>query len=152
MFRPGVSILLVFLLLLQGMVFVPCQGDGCPHGPAGHDNAPHFHLCMLGLHDHEDGHHRPTHHDGGTDKDEETVPQCPASDDDDAVYTSGSAMLAGRDESFRVGLAEPGNVTLGAADVDLVPLLNQADSVPPATPLGPCPDCPIYLRTLALLI
>ena len=152
MFRRSMSALLTLLLLLQGVAFAHCQGGACLHGPTGHDDAPHFHLCMLGLHHHEVGHHHPSHDDDPAGHQRESDrPQCPT-DDDDAVYVAATLVLDGRGGPFLGGSEALGTLVCDDALVSLSPvvpppLIRTHPAVPP-----PWPGCPTYLRTLALLI
>jgi hypothetical protein len=154
MFQRVLFLLLVFALFLQGMGFCSCQDDPCSRDPAGHERRPHFHLCMVGLHHHDQKDHHadqsgePTGHKGQT-----LGQQAPAEGHtDDAVYVSALATLGWHSLSstFASGYNSalvPMDATVGSPLTTAVAALLRH-----SLPFLSCHYCPIYLRTLALLI
>lgn len=153
MYRRVVSLILVpCLLLTQSAALGHCHREGTP---TGHDYHPHFHTTSVSApHDHGSGGHR--HHDDEL----EPTPAVPPNPDpspnhdDDAVYVTVVAVATGRvqagDDDARVSfwhLSLPDALTgwLAGCRDHAVPHLR-----PP--PGSSSPDCPLYVRHLALLI
>jgi hypothetical protein len=155
MFHRVVSLLLVPTLFLQGMGVCHSQGGTCLHEPAGHEEAPHFHLCIVGLyhHAHEDHHAdqdgKPKGHN-----EHALAQQVPTlNHDDDAVYVSALVMLGRRSGYSQVASGDYSAllVTIDAM-VGSPPMMALSRLLAHPLPSLLCHHCPIYLRTLALFI
>lgn len=137
MYRRVLTLLLLPPLLLQGVCFSHSHASEDIAEPADHAHTRHFHSP---LHTHPHHHH---------DEDEPQAPLSPAHDDD-AVYFPDAIPGSTADDS---SLTQEQNAFVLAlqAFIDAVSI---APPSPPAVahppPLPPC--CPLYLRTLTLLI
>jgi hypothetical protein len=151
MFQRVISSFLVPALLFQVICSVHAQEGSCPHGPCGHDPSPHFHLCMVFSHDHD-----------GCDQDLDADPHHPGNDafpcpvrthchDDDAIYVPGNMLLGLRRSNFQSD-AKDCPPLASIAEISGVPLATAL--LPRLTHPPPLPGqhCPLYLRTLTLLI
>lgn len=154
MSRFATFLLVPLLLLPHGMGFRHSHGDSGPghdlsHDPS-HDRQPHIHVGWLfhhdhGVHDRDDCENHPA----------EPTPAEPMPaphHDDDAVAVAGpfvltsraAASLGARDEPARTGMLLSASLFPPPAPTAFVPRPHP----PPA-----CGEaCPIYLRTLSLLL
>jgi hypothetical protein len=147
MVQRVVSFVLLPTLLLQGACSTFAHEGTCPHGPVGHDSAPHFHLCELfGGHNHDD-------RDLDCSADEAFTQQGSTHcDDDDAVYVPASQVL---DHARQHAHAASGGYwqclpVAGMSGTALAAALSRCPTPPPLIFLWQ--SCPVYLRTLTLLI
>jgi hypothetical protein len=149
-----VSLLLVPTIFLQGIGYCHSQAATCLHEPAGHEQRPHFHLCMVGLYHHAHQDHHADQDGKPNGQNEQALgQQAPAeSHDDDAVYVSELVMLGWRSSHSQVASGDYSTlVPMDAmASNPLTTALLRLLTHPPPSLL--CRHCPIYLRTLALLI
>ncbi|OAI53905.1 hypothetical protein AYO44_15630 [Planctomycetaceae bacterium SCGC AG-212-F19] len=144
MFYRAVCLLLLPLLVLQGMCLTLSQGGPCFHQPAGHHQAPHFHLCALGWH-----HHDATHDD----EDDAADQSSPATGhEDDAVYLTAPVMLASRSPLPQIGADNFATSVPTTATSALLSITGSAALSVHPPPLLLHEHCPLYLRTLTLLI
>jgi len=152
MYRQVVSLMLVMALLFQGICHAHLHAGECDHQPFGQDQAPHFHLCAIFGH----------HDDCPAEVDQQDIEPAdenpaitvfrPGCHENDAIYVSALVMLRSQRHDSATGSSGcvPADM-LGTVDRMLV----RADSTSTQThppPLLLCCNCPIYLRTLALLI
>lgn len=154
MYWRVVSLLLVPTLFLQGLGFCHCLCGTCANGPAGHEERAHFHLSMVGLCHHA---HKSQHAGQDCKQNGLNEPglgeQAPIEHHDHDVVYVAAPMILGLDSS---GFQIPG----GNRPI-LLPMEGIIDSLATMTPglrLAYSPvssrynHCPLYLRTLALLI
>jgi hypothetical protein len=136
------------------MGFCQSQCGICVHESAGHEQQPHFHLCTVGLCQHAcKNHHADLASKPKGHKEQVLGEQTPVEDHDhDAVYLSAQMMLGWHSSHAHVA-AEYDSML---RPVDAMLAHPCAPAIAPwwANPLFslPCHDCPLYLRTLALLI
>lgn len=162
MIHRVVSLLLVPMLLLQGVSFAHSHDGTGVEEPDEHAQTRHLHCPLFGTHSHphhHDGEHH--HHDDQDDSDADAAPQggddtsgqqAPARDhDDDAVYAPEAMTnsVPGQQWSGSAGWFAL-VTTLGMVFTSIAPVPPPPRTHPP--PLLPFGDCPLYLRTLTLLI
>lgn len=154
MLRLVVSGLLLPAVLLQGMGFCHSRAGACLHAPACHEQGTHFHLCMVGLNHHAHASHH-VHQDrkpNGHGK-QALGERAPADDHgDDAVSASALAMLGGRSWYSQAASAEYSVLVPMEARAGSALATSHSRLLAHPSPSLVCRTCPVYLRTLALLI
>lgn len=151
MFQRVVSFLLMPALIFQAVCSVHAREGSCPHGPCGHDPAPHFHLCMVLSHEHHDD----CDHDADRDDSGHDALACTHRahcQENDAIYVQGN-LVTGLRRTVIPGVVAgcPLLASMGGlSGVSIPPALLPSLTHPP--PILPGQPCPLYLRTLTLLI
>jgi hypothetical protein len=153
MFRRVVARLLVLLLFLPGTWAAHAHAGTSAHDPSGSDRAPHFHLRVfyVSWQQYPSGQNVHFHH--WHDEGKALTGSKPATDhDDDAVYLPVSVLLGWcSDPPVDLGNATELAMLAGTVrlpDVALIKIPPQ-ESSPPAARWH---ACPLYLRSLTLLI
>ena len=147
MSRNALAFLLLLSLILHGAAVGLCADGTFPHGHGSIPPCPHFHIHWLGLHNHNDS--GEVGNQPSTSRELTLEFQSPAGEqDEDAIYLSLLEALSGDDSLSQWSLLHlPVDTVLDRSQIR-----DCLSNLPQASPLPFHHPCPVYLRTLALVI
>ena len=153
MFRHVVSRLLVPLFLIPAMCPAHAHSGTSVHDPSGLNRAPHFHLRFFYLSWQQCRNEKNYYCRPESDEYKALAGRTPTADhDDDAVYLPLSVLLGWRSNSPVAPVDPSGLATLAGTICVPNAAFVLSSSQEPSPPAAHWQLCPIYLRSLTLLI